>query len=102
MSSKHKKELSKSLNALAKGRQTPESENLTNIALDRSANTFTPYKLHLIELAKKKMDLTKMGNSTRSAVLRHSTSRQSSTASLAHSQVGAIEPRHAAEALEKI
>jgi hypothetical protein len=102
MASKTKKALSKSLNALAKGRQTPETEDLTSIALDRSANTFTPYKLRLIDKAKKKMDLTKLGNSTRSAVLRHSTSRHSSTASLAPSHNGPSELCQAADALDKI
>lgn len=74
MAPKHRMTLSKSLEQLKEAKPN----ELSRQALSRRANTFTPYKLHLLNLAEKKVDVAKIGNITRSNVLRRKLSRQSS------------------------
>ena len=68
---KDRKELSKSLRLLSKSKLKiiDNDRDLTKSVLEHKANTFTPYKIHLISLGKKIADVEKIGNLTRSSVL---------------------------------
>jgi len=82
MAPKHKRMLNKSLADLKKSKadllEKLGDGNLARSALDRNVNTFTPYKLHLLQIAKKNLDVAKIGNKMKSNVLRKSINRQAS------------------------